>query len=169
MRRYGVRILVAVLTFGLGVVFSFVFGTTVGFVSFREAKKSHNWRRDCPKKVKTQVLVPIDIQNVPNAPLRLLDLGPAPDSSSPNEHLIRLSAVNDSRTTITAFVLRGEKVWASNGASLGQLQDVTTVVLRPGGSSVVYLLNDNETAVSMKVSQVQFLDGSVWNNPHEIR
>ena len=168
MRRYGVRILVAVLTFGLGVAFSFVLGG-FGLFSARETKKSQNWRRDCPKKVRTQVLVPLDIQNVPNAPLKLVDLGPAPDSSSPNEHLIRVSAKNESDSTITAFVLRGEKVWASNGTRLGQLEDVTTVLLRPGGSSVVYLVNDNETAVSMKVSQVQFQDGSVWNNPHEIR
>lgn len=166
MRRYGVRILVAVLTFGLGVALSFVLGA-VGLFGARETKRSHNWRRDCPKRLKTQVLVPLDIQNVPNAPLRLVDLGPARDSSSPNEHLIRLSVENESNNTITAFVLRGEKVWTSSGASLGQLEDVTTVLLRPGGSSVVYLVNDNETAVSMKVSQVQFQDGSVWNNPHE--
>jgi hypothetical protein len=170
MRRYGVRILVAVLTFGLGVVFSFVFGTTVGVFNARETKKSHNWgRRDCPKKLRNQILVPLDIQNIPNAPLRLVDLGPAPNASSPNEHLIRLSVENESNNTITAFVLRGEKVWASSGASVGQLEDVTTVLLRPGGSSVVYLVNDNETAVSMKVSQVQFQDGSVWNNPHEFK
>lgn len=168
MRRYGVRILVAVLTFGLGVALSFVLGA-FGIFSARETKKSHNWRRDCPKKVKTQVLVPLQIHNIPNAPLRLVDLGPVRNSSSPNEHMIRLSVENESNNTITAFVLRGEKVWASNGASLGQLEDVTTVLLRPGGSSVVYLANDNETAVSMKVSQVQFQDGSVWNNPREIR
>ena len=166
MRRYGVRFFVAVLTFGLGVAFSFVLGA-FGLFSAQEKKKSHNWRRDCPKTFKTEVLVPLAIHNVPNAPLRLVDLGPAQNSSSPNEHLIRVSVENQSDNTITAFVLRGETVGALNGGRRGQLEDVSTALLRPGGSRVVYLVNDNGTAVSMKVSQVQFEDGSVWNNPHK--
>lgn len=166
MRRYGVRILVAVLTFGLGVAFSFVFGTTVGLFSVRETKKSHNWgRRECSRGLRHKVLVPLAIDNVPNAPLRLVDLGPTLNTDSPNEHLIRVSALNESNRTITGFVVRGEKVTAHNGVGVRVAADFFEEVLEPGQSRVIHLSNDNEMGVTLAVSQVQFLDGSTWNNP----
>jgi hypothetical protein len=169
MRRYGVRILIAVLTFGLGVALSFVLGA-VGIFGVRHTTKPHNWgRRDCPKKFRNQVLVPVAISNQPNAPLRLVDLGPSFDTRSSTEHLIRVRVENQSSSTITGFILRGETVWASSGANTGKLEDVTNGVLRPGESRVVYLLNDNEMAVTLGVSQVQFLDGSTWNSPYQIQ
>ena len=42
MRRYGVRFLVAVLTFGLGVALSFVLGA-VGLFGAQRQKNSHHW------------------------------------------------------------------------------------------------------------------------------
>ncbi len=169
MRRYGVRILVAVLTFGLGVAFSFVLGG-FGLFSARQTTKPHNWgRRDCPKKFRSQVLVPLAIVNQANAPLRLVDLGPTFNTDSPHEHFIRVSAQNESNRTITGFVLRGEKVFHSKGVTAGELTDFNSDVLEPGQSRVIHLLNDNETGVSLAVSQVKFLDGSTWNNPRELQ
>lgn len=169
MRRYGVRILVAVLTFGLGVALSFVLGG-FGVFSTRQTTKPQNWgRRDCPKKFRSQLLVPIAINNQADAPLRLVDLGPTFNTDSPHEHFIRVSAQNESSRTITGFVLRGEKVLPSNGVSVGEFVDFNSDVLEPGQSRVIHLLNDNEMAVSLAVSQVKFLDGSTWNNPLELK
>lgn len=170
MRRYGVRILVAVLTFGLGVAFSFVLGG-FGLFNAKQTTRPHNWgRRDCTKKFRSQLLLPLAINNQPDAPLRLVDLGPTNNTDSPHKHSIRVSAQNESNKTITGFVLRGEKMLPStNGVSVGEFVDFNSDVLEPGQSRVIHLLNDNEMVVSVAVSQVKFLDGSTWHNPREIK
>ena len=163
MRRYGVRILVAVLTFLLGVAFSFGVGL------FRSTETRHHkegWRlrRECPKRT-ALYSHPFTIYNNETAPLQLTYLGPTSDTASESFQMLQILVENRSDRTISNYTLGGKRF----GNTLGPVEETSNTVLRPGHVHTTLLPNVTDSGVDLWLSQVKFQDGSTWNSPRGLR
>jgi hypothetical protein len=166
MRRYGVRILVAVLTFLLGVAFSFGLGL------FRANETRHKersrWKRDCPKSfVQKEYSTPFTVYNHETAPLRLTFLGPTFDTRGHREQMLQVLVENISRQTVTGYSIGGERSWKQ--ADARPIAETKFGLLSPGQSGMAYVSSSNEGRAELWLSRVDFQDGSTWNNPRGLR
>lgn len=168
MRRYGVRILVAVLTFLLGVAFSFGFGLFRVRETRHKSHKSHWSWSDCPKRsVEKTYQHPFTVYNSETAPLRLTFLGPTLETVNQREQMLRVLVENVSRQTVSGYSLAGERSWRYNRD--GEFINLKHALLRPGQSEMNLVPNNSERRVDLWLSHVQFQDGSIWNNPRSLR
>jgi hypothetical protein len=157
MRRYAVRVLVAVLTFGLGVAFSLF----LGLFKFQESKFvdgftiSSNCGR--AKRVSRPAFLRVDSEL--SDPLKLSYLGPTSDSG------MRLLVENRREQTISGFSLRGKRIWGNQGR-----ENETSFtwnagrMLHPGDTQLVELPPNTEGS-SVLVDDVTFESGFTWINP----
>lgn len=165
MRRYGVRILVAVLTFLLGVAFSFGVGL-FRFTEKRQHKESWRFKRDCPKRTALHNH-PFTIYNNETAPLQLTYLGPTSETASEHFQMLQILVENRSDRTISNYSLSGERFGRQN--TFGFVDDTTNTVLKPGQVHTTLLPNNSEGRVELWLSRVTFEDGSVWNSARGLR
>ena len=166
MRRYVVRFLVAVLTFGIGVALSLA----LGLVKFKDTHSvQRNWsRKDCPKRFRVARPAFLTVDSLATDPLKLVYLGTSEDASRGDEVRMRFSVANNSGKTITGYWIAAREIWDSKGKSASLSSrglDWTAVeVLEPGDYSYISLPRNAEGA-SLRVTKVSFQDGSSWTNP----
>jgi hypothetical protein len=164
MRRYGVRFLVAVLTFGIGVALSLAFGlfrvqeTRINVLEYRRSP-------DCPKRFRgaRPAFLTVDSQSVD--PVGLVYLGPTQDITRGNQVRMRFSVGNRSDKTISGYWITASEIWKTEGKSGAKDFDWTAFeILEPGQTSTISLPGIAEGA-SLRVAKVTYRDGSTWTNP----
>lgn len=165
MRRYGVRFLVAVLTFGIGVALSLAFG----LFRAQETQIINVWeyRRspDCPKRFRVARPSFLTVDSQSPDPLGLVYLGTTPDITRGNQVRMRFSVGNRTDKTITGYSITANEIWKSEGKSNEQDFDWTAFeILEPGQTSTISLPGIAEGA-SLRVAKVNYKDGSTWINP----
>ena len=163
MRRYAVRFLVAVLTFGLGVVLSLAFGlfksSPSTFVLQGES------RRDCSKKFRVARPAFLTVDSQSTDPMRLVYLGNPNDASGRYEQRMRFAVGNSTDKTISGYWITSKELWESNGKpGKKNLEWTAFEVLGPGETSTISLPRTAEGS-SLRVAKVSFQDGSTWINP----
>jgi hypothetical protein len=164
MRRYGVRLLVAVLTFGIGVALSFA----LGLFRVPQTRISHRWSESssCRKNFRIDRPSLLTVDNQPNDPLQLAYLGATSHSEMAGTTGTRLLIENKSNKTITGYAISSEKSWREHGKSGVAFRDWTgNVLLEPGESHSIDLPRSIEGGLLLRVQWVGFQDGSSWNNP----
>jgi hypothetical protein len=163
MRRYGVRILVAVLTFGLGVALSFA----LGLFRVPHTRISHRWSESssCRKSFRISRPTLLTFDSEANDPLQVAYLGPTLDSETEKTGT-KLLVVNKSNKTITGYVISGEQSWRENVRSGQTLIDSSAnVLLEPGESHSMSVPRSFNRGLLLRVQWVAFQDGSRWVNP----
>ena len=163
MRRYAVRVLVAVLTFAIGVAFSLF----LGLFKFQESKSEDAFVvfSNCgrAKRVSRPAFLKVDSEY--GDPLKLSYLGPSAD------HGMKLLVENRRDQTISGFSLSGKRLWSNNGnegetAFSWNSDGVwnSRGVLRPGETLTINL-PPNTDGISVLVDEVTFESGFTWVNP----
>jgi len=166
MRRYGLRFLVAILTFGLGVALSLA----LGLFRVQDTKISYGWsgRTSCSKKFRLArpalaplpAVPPIDIEV--SHPLRLVYFG-GPNSRG-RELEMEILLENRSKKTVSEYSLSAVRVSIADGkVDQTTFEWSSDVMLQPGESRFINLPRDAEGLV-LRVSKVTFQDGSTWTN-----
>ena len=162
MRRYAVRFLVAILTFGLGVALSLVLGL---FKPHKVFVSEVTWSRPpCPKKfqVARPELLTIDTQL--SDPLRVAYLGETEDGR------MRFLIENRRDQTISGYSIRGDRIWGSDGyAGPTVFEWNSSDVLRPGETRSITTVARGGDALSLRVTTVTFQSGFTWINPRDTR
>ena len=157
MRRYAVRFLVAVLTFGLGVTLSLV----LGLFKPQDIRYATTWtsKKPCPKfRVSRPDFLTVDTEL--SDPLRIVYLGDSPDG------YMKFLVENRADQPIAGFSLRGNHIWREHGTvdqpifSWG-----TSELLAPGESTSITTVRRVPNAMSLRVSAVTFQSGFTWINP----
>ena len=170
MHRYGIRILVAVLTFALGVGLSMVFG----LVRFPETNIAQMLRtsspRSCGRKMRMARPPLLAVDSQPHEPLKLVYLGAVPASHDVRELRMELRVENRSDQTVAGYSISSQKIWKADAMASGRtLEWDSNVLLRPGESRVITFTRDAGHALSLRVEKVTFEDGSIWSNPRVAR
>ena len=166
MRRYAVRFLVAVLTFGIGVALSLAFGlfrvqSTITRIDVREFRHS----RDCPKKFRVARPAFLNVDTQSTDPLGLVYLGTSPDITDGGRVRMRFAVGNRSEKTISGYWLSTSDIWKTEGIPGSRDLDWTAFeVLEPGETNTILLPRQIEGS-SLRVAKVTFEDGSTWTNP----
>ena len=156
MRRYAVRILVAVLTFAIGVAFSLF----LGLFKFQEVKPT-GWTlsNGCgrAKVVSRPAFLRVDSEL--SDPLKLSYLGPSSGEG------MKLLVENRSDQTISGFSLTGKRLWSRHGregeTSFNWNRDGE---LAPGHTQLIELPQNTE-GLSVLVNEATFESGFTWINP----
>ena len=164
MRRYVVRFLVAVLTFGIGILLSLAFGLlTVKDRTFVHWEGSHS--KPCPQRYRLAnqarpAFLTVDTRV--NDPLKLVYLGATPEIAHGEDVRMRFSVENTSEKTISGYSINASEIWGRDGVKKG-LDWTAFEVLEPGQTSTISLPRDAE-GFSLRVAKVNFQDGSTWVN-----
>jgi hypothetical protein len=165
MRRYAVRFLVAILTFGLGVALSLVFG----LFSVRDTKTLYKLegRRNCPKELRVLSGSPfLRIDTEQGDPVRLTYLGTTSDSHHPRGIQREFRIENTTGNTVVEYWIRGERIGQTNGSSTFDWS--SNRVLRPGDSHKLTLPAESQELL-LRVNQVVYQSGFSWVNPRGTR
>ena len=165
MRRYAVRFLVAVLTFGFGVALSLAFGLfrvqeTTTRLTFREYRHS----RDCPKKFRIARPAFLNVDSQSTDPLGIVYLGTTPDITGGEQVRMRFAVGNRSEKTISGYWIKANGIWKSAENPAKGFEWTAFEILEPGDTNQISLPGNAEGS-SVRVAQVTFKDGSVWVNP----
>lgn len=162
MRRYAVRFLVAVLTFGIGVALSLA----LGLFRVQNTKFSHGeWtpRSSCSKKFRVARPAFVQIDSELGDPLKLVYLGSTP------EHRMQFLVENRRHQTISGYSITAERIWEVHGReSETGFNWTLDGALQPGESRRI-VLPRNADGVSLRVAKVTFQSGFTWINPRETR
>jgi hypothetical protein len=163
MRRYVVRFIVAVLTFGIGVALSF----TLGLFKFSHTKFAHrnSGCKDSPKRFRGARPAFLTVDSQAGDPLRLVFLRTTEDAARGNEVRMRFSVANNSDKTISGYWITASEIWGTNRQpGVRDLDWTAFEVLEPGEASTISLPRNAE-GTSLRVAKVTFQDGSTWINP----
>ena len=163
MRRYAVRFLVAVLTFGIGVALSLAFGlfrvqeTRLDIREFRHSS-------GCPKKFRVARPAFLNVDSQSTDPLGLVYLGTSPDITGGDQVRMRFAVGNRSEKTISGYWIKANQIWKSEGQPFKGFEWTAFEMLEPGDTNQISLPGNAEGA-AIRVYQVTFKDGSIWTNP----
>ena len=162
MRRYVVRFLVAVLTFGIGVALSLAFGL------FRVQERSINFREyrrpSCREKFRVARPAFLNVDSRSTDPLGLVYLGTTPDITGSDQVRMRFTVGNRSEKTISGYWIKANEIWKTDGKPAKGFEWTAFEVLEPGDTSTISLPGNAEGS-ALRVFQVTFKDGSTWTNP----
>lgn len=165
MRRYAVRFLVAVLTFGLGVALSFALGL---FRVPHTRIALHRWSESssCRKNSRIAKSSLLTVDNQANDPLQVVYQGPILHSDLAGKTGARLLIENKSNKTITGYLIGAELSWHEHGKSGSTFMDSSgNLRLEPGESHTITLQRAVDSRFLVRVQWVAFQDGSRWLNP----
>ena len=165
MRRYAVRFIVAVLTFGLGVALSLAFGI---FRAKETRIDVRQYRRspDCPKRFRVARPAFLNVDTQSADPLVLVYVGTSPDITPRGDGArMRFSVGNRSDRTISQYSITASEIWKTKDQSDEKGFDWTAFeILEPGDTNTITLPGIAEGA-SLRVTRVIYKDGSIWTNP----
>lgn len=163
MRRYVVRFLVAILTFGLGVGLSLAFG----LFKFQNTHFGHrDWKRtDCPQKVRLDHASFLTVDNNAQDPLRLVYLGYARGLNSGEGLRMRFAVTNRSDKVVSGFSITASDSGETKTNSEAMDLDWTALEVLEAGETSTISLPRHAQASSLRVAKVNFANGSVWINP----
>lgn len=164
MRRYAVRFLVAVLTFGIGVALSLAFGLFRVQETTRLTFREYRHSRDCPKKFRVARPSFLNVDSQSTDPLGLVYLGTTPDLAGGGQVRMRFAVGNRSEKTISGYWIKANEIWKSEGNAARGFEWTAFEMLEPGDTNQISLPGNAEGS-SLRVAQVTFKDGSVWVNP----
>ena len=165
MRRYAVRFLVAVLTFGIGVALSLAFGLFRVHETTRLTFREYRHSRDCPKKFRVARPAFLNVDSQSTDPLGLVYLGTTEDITHGGQVRMRFAVGNRSEKTISGYWLSTSDIWKTEGTPESRDFDWTAFeILEPGATNTILLPRQVEGS-SLRVVKVTFRDGSTWNNP----
>lgn len=157
MRRYAVRVLVAVLTFGIGVAFSLF----LGLFRFQEFKSADTFTfsSGCRKAKAVSRPAFLRVDSELGDPLKLSYLGPTSGSG------MKLLVENRRDQTISGFSLTGKRIWSRHGRE-GETSFSWNAdrLLAPGDTQLIELPANTE-GLSVLVNEVTFESGFTWINP----
>ena len=162
MRRYAVRFLVAVLTFGIGVALSLAFGlfrVQETRINIREYRRSS----DCPKKFRVARPAFLNVDSQSTDPLGLVYLGTSPDITGGGQVRMRFAVGNRSEKTISGYWIKANQIWKSEGQPFKGFEWTAFEMLEPGDTNEISLPGNAEGS-AIRVYQVTFKDGSIWTN-----
>jgi hypothetical protein len=164
MRRYAVRFIVAVLTFGIGVALSLAFGlfrAKETRINVREYRRSP----DCPKRFRVARPAFLNIDSQSSDPVALVYIGTSPDITRGDQVRMRFTVGNRSEKTIQEYWVTASEIWKTEGKSGERDFDWTAFeILGPGDTSTISLPGIAEGS-SLRVAKVTYRDGSTWINP----
>jgi hypothetical protein len=162
MRRYAVRFLVAVLTFGIGVALSFAFGL------FRVQQTRINVREyrrpSCREKFRVSRPAFLNVDSQSTDPLGLVYLDTTPDITRNDQARMRFAVGNRSEKTISGYWIKANEIWKTEGKTAKGFEWTAFEILEPGDTNTISLPGNAEGS-SLRVVQVTFKDGSTWTNP----
>ncbi len=163
MRRYAVRFLVAVLTFGIGVALSLAFGlfkvqeTRLHIREFRHSS-------GCREKFRVARPAFLNVDSQSTDPLGLVYLGTSPDITGGDQVRMRFAVGNRGEKTISGYWIKANQIWKSEGQPFKGFEWTAFEMLEPGDTNQISLPGNAEGA-AIRVYQVTFKDGSIWTNP----
>lgn len=164
MRRYSVRFLVALLTFGIGVALTLVFGLIAGKHRRVDARR---WEfSSCRRQIRLLRPPFLSIDSQPNEPLKISYLGAAPDRFDAGKVRMRFLVENRSDQTVSAYSVTCKKGWGAN--KVGEEAVVawySNDVLRPGESQSITFSWEADEALTLRLETARFQNGSAWNPP----
>ncbi len=164
MRRYAVRFIVAVLTFGIGVALSLAFGlfrAKETRIHVREYRRSS----DCPKRFRVARPAFLNVDSQSTDPVALVYVGTSPDITRGDQVRMRFTVGNRSEKTIQEYWVTASEIWKTEGKSGEKDLDWTAFeILAPGDTSTISLPGIAEGS-SLRVAKVTYRDGSTWINP----
>jgi len=165
MRRYAVRFLVAVLTFGIGVALSLAFGLFRVHETTRLTFREYRHSRDCPKKFRVARPAFLNVDSQSTDPLGLVYLGTTPDITGGGDQVrMRFAVGNRSEKTISGYWIKANQIWKSEGQPFKGFEWTAFEILEPGDTNQISLPGNAEGS-AIRVYQVTFKDGSTWTNP----
>ena len=158
MRRYAVRVLVAVLTFAIGVAFSLF----LGLFKFQDFKSANTWTLSdrCGKRKVVSRPAFLRVDSELSDPLKLSYLGPTSTEG------MKLLVENRSDQTIYGFSLTGKRLWSRHGKA-GETSftwNKDGVAIAPGHTQLIELPQNTE-GLSVLVNEATFESGFTWINP----
>ena len=163
MRRYAVRVLVAILTFAFGVALSLAFG----LFKPQAIKITDTWssrRPPCPKKFRVARPAMLTVDSESSDPVKLVYLGESPDRR------MKFLVENRKDQTISGFSIKGNEIWGTEGTTGRTVFEWSSEdYLRPGESRPITTTARGADALSLRVSAVTFQSGFTWINPRDIR
>lgn len=161
MRRFAVRFLVALLTFGIGVSLSLAFG----LFKFSNPKFLHKTERECWRESLKARAAFITVDSHHTDPLKLAHLGSRDDMFRGHETRMRFLVRNNSDRTITGFQITANEMWDANSSRRARNLDWSaSQILGPGEISTISLPREAEGRL-VRVAKVSFQDGAPWINP----
>ena len=163
MRRYAVRILVAILTFAIGVTLSLVFGL---FKPHQVFVSDITWSSRPPCRKQFQVTRPefVTADTQLSDPLKIVYLGETSDGR------MRLLVENRRDQTILGYSIRGDRIWGSDGHPGPTLFEWHSgELLGPGETRLITTAPRSADPVSLRVATVTFQSGFTWINPRDTR
>jgi hypothetical protein len=164
MRRYAVRFLVAVLTFGIGVALSLAFGLFTVREATRLTFREYRHSRDCPKKFRVARPAFLNVDSQSTDPLGLVYLGTTPDITGGDQVRMRFAVGNRSEKTISGYWIKANQIWRSEGQPFKGFEWTAFEILGPGDTNQISIPGNAEGS-AIRVYQVTFKDGSTWTNP----
>ena len=159
MRRYAVRFLVAILTFGIGVTLSLL----LGLFKPQEIMMGQTWSRSsCSKSFRYVGPQLVTVHNNSEGPLKLVYRGTNFERAQSG---VLVSVENTSSKRVSDYLISGEKSYETSGRTSHKFMDRNfTQALDPGESRLI-TLPLNFDGMALYVTRITFEDGSVWSNP----
>ena len=161
MRRYAVRFLVAVLTFGIGVVLSLV----LGLFKPQQIKSDYVFvrRPPCPQKFRAVRPLVVTVDSELNDPLKIVYLGETADRQ------MEFRVENQREQTISGFSLSGERIWGPHSREGTEAFDFRSNDILNAGESRSIVISRSADGLSLRVATVTFESGFTWINPRQFR
>ena len=163
MRRYAVRVLVAILTFAFGVALSLAFG----LFKPQEIRIADTWssrRPPCPKKFRVARPAFLTVDSETSDPVVLTYLGEGPDGR------MKFLVENRKDQMVSRFSIKGNEIWGTEGAPGRTIFEWSSEdFLRPGEARPIITTERGAEALSFRVPAVTFQSGFTWINPRETR
>ena len=179
MYRYGIRSLVALLTFAIGLLISAVpnLVNRSKVVAVRARHSScHRKMEYVPSPVIAMGDVPSPVMSIdtqPNEPLKILYLSTSQDPDDSNKRQVDFLVENRSDRDIKGFTVNYRSSWTSNtkggGGGVSVEANPEVQVFRTGDSKVVRINCDADQVLTVWLNSTEFADGSHWNKEHEFK
>ena len=164
MHRYLIRILVALLTFAVGVVVSLSTG-----IFSRPAGTNLPVRYPCSRNRVVVSAPSMTIESQPDEPLKLFYSSTSLDFTNSGKRQVHFLVENVSDRDIQNFSVNYLSSWASKreggGGGIFVGDNVRGNLLRAGDSKTITIDSDYDQMLQLWVSSAEFLDNSRWDNP----